>query len=175
MGQDRGGLYSYAWLENLAGLGFHNADRVVPEWQTVHVADAVRFAPNQDTLVVVGAEPNHCLVWRLLNPATHQIADVSTARVLVDATWAFILRPLDARRCRLIRRFRFGVWPRGLGAFYPALVEMPQFIIERRMLLGIRERAARACAVRVQAQHAGLRPSAAAREPSSVRGKTSSV
>jgi len=97
----------------------------------------------------------HCLVWRLLNPATHQIADVSTGRVLADATWAFILRPLDARRCRLIRRFRFGVWPRGLGAFYPALVEMPQFIIERRMLLGIRERAERAFAVRVQAQHAG--------------------
>jgi hypothetical protein len=75
--------------------------------------------------------------------------------VLVDATWAFILRPIVARRSRLIQRFRFGVRTRELGAFYPALVEMPHFIMERRMLPGIRERAERAHAARVRAQHAG--------------------
>jgi hypothetical protein len=33
LGQDRGGFYSYEWLENLAGCRMHNADRIHPEWQ----------------------------------------------------------------------------------------------------------------------------------------------
>ena len=31
IGQDRGGFYSYEWLENLAGCRMRNADRVHPE------------------------------------------------------------------------------------------------------------------------------------------------
>ena len=138
MGEDRGGLYSYDWLENLAGLEFHSADRIVPEWQDVQVGDIVRFAPKQDTMVVTQVEPNHCLVWRVLNPSTHQPA---------DATWAFVIRPIDATHTRLIQRFRFGAGPRLLGAiFYTALIEIPHFVMERKMLLGIRARAERAYA-----------------------------
>jgi hypothetical protein len=136
MGEDRGGLYSYDWLENLAGLEFHSADRIVPEWQTVQVGGIVRFAPRQDTLVVTQVEPNHCLVWRVLNPSTHQPA---------DATWAFVIRPIDATHTRLIQRFRFGAGPRWLGTiFYTALIEIPHFVMERKMLLGIRARAEQA-------------------------------
>ena len=38
MGQDRAGLYSYERLENLAGLDFHNADPIPPEWQDIALA-----------------------------------------------------------------------------------------------------------------------------------------
>jgi hypothetical protein len=31
LGQGRGGLYSYDWLENLVGCGVHSTDRVIPE------------------------------------------------------------------------------------------------------------------------------------------------
>ncbi len=141
MGQDRGGLYSYDWLENIAGLDFHNADRIVPEWQEVKVGDFVRFAPNQDTLIVIQVEPDQCLVWRLLQPGTDQPAGVSSGTVRVDATWAFVLRPVDAGHSRLIQRFRFGIQPRLLGVLYVALMEIPHFVMERRMLLGIRQRA----------------------------------
>jgi hypothetical protein len=138
MGEDRGGLYSYDWLENLAGLEFHSADRIVPEWQTVQVGGIVRFAPGQDTMVVTQAEPNRCLVWRVLNPSTHQPA---------DATWAFVIRRIDATRTRLIQRFRFGAGPPILATiFYAALIEIPHFVMERKMLLGIRARAERAYA-----------------------------
>jgi len=138
MGEDRGGLYSYDWLENLAGLEFHNADRIVPQWQTVQVGDIVRFAPKQDTLVVTQVEPNHCLVWRVLNPSTH---------APTDATWAFVIRPIDATHTRLIQRFRFGAGPWWLGAIlYTALMEVPHFVMERKMLLGIRARAERTSA-----------------------------
>jgi hypothetical protein len=37
MGQDRGGLYSYEWLENRVGCDIHNADRIIPEFQHLEV------------------------------------------------------------------------------------------------------------------------------------------
>ena len=54
-----------------------------------------------------------------------------------------MLRPVDATHTRLVQRFRFGCRPRALGLLYTAFVEIPHFVIERRMLLGIRERAER--------------------------------
>src|SRR5207248_11085548 len=113
-----------SWLENLAGLEFHSADRIVPEWQHVQVADIVRFAPKQDTLVVSRVEPNRYMVWRVLNPSTHKVADAGSGAVWVDATWAFVLHQVDAQHCRLIQRFRFGVRPRVLGVLYTALMEI---------------------------------------------------
>jgi hypothetical protein len=143
MGQDKAGLYSYEWLENLAGLEFHNADRIIPEWGLVNVGDFVRLAPSQDTLVVERVEPTRSLVWRVLNPRTHQPGDLAHGAAAFDATWAFVLRPIDATHARLIQRFRFGCRPLALVLLYTALIEIPHFVMERRMLLGIRERAER--------------------------------
>jgi hypothetical protein len=115
----------------------------VREWQAVSVGDTVRFAPHQDTLSVIRVEPNHCLVWRVFKPATREHA---------DATWAFVLFPVDARHTRLIQRFRFGIGPRPIsGALYTALIEIPHFIMERRMLVGIRARAEKAWLSRSEA------------------------
>src|ERR671933_1918792 len=41
LGQDRGGFYSYEWLENLAGCQMRNADAVHPEWQERDVGEVV--------------------------------------------------------------------------------------------------------------------------------------
>src|SRR5207248_2313440 len=41
VGQDRGGFYSYEWLENLAGCQMRNADRIHPEWQHREVGETV--------------------------------------------------------------------------------------------------------------------------------------
>jgi hypothetical protein len=136
MGQDKGGLYSYTWLENLAGLAFRNADRIHPEWQAVAPGDLVRLAPDQDALTVARVEPNRALVWQILDPRTQQPA---------PATWAFVLEPDRPGHTRLIQRFRMGGRPGWLlGAGYTLLVEIPHFVMERRMLVGIRERAERA-------------------------------
>ena len=51
LGQERGGFYSYDWLENLARCDIHNADRIVPEWQDVVVGDEVRLAPEVSLVV----------------------------------------------------------------------------------------------------------------------------
>jgi hypothetical protein len=45
LGQDRGGFYSYEWLENLAGCRMRNADRIHPEWQHRDVGETVLLHP----------------------------------------------------------------------------------------------------------------------------------
>jgi hypothetical protein len=118
IGQDRGGFYSYEWLENLAGCEMQNADRIHPEWQTRALGEIVRLHP-QTGLRVALFEPN---------------------RVLALEGWgAFVLEPLDANTTRLIARSRS---PRGPLSVVMALIgEIPHFVMERRMLLGIKWRA----------------------------------
>ena len=45
IGVDRGGMYSYDWLENLFGLQVHSVDRIMLEYQQVAVGDFWRFTP----------------------------------------------------------------------------------------------------------------------------------
>jgi hypothetical protein len=45
IGQDRGGMYSYDWLENAVGLHIHSADEIREEWQRLAVGDRVVVVP----------------------------------------------------------------------------------------------------------------------------------
>jgi hypothetical protein len=59
-------------------------------------------------------------------------------------SWAYVLEPLGAGKTQLIFWFKLDAAPRwawGLG--YPLLVEIPHFVMERKMMLGIKERAER--------------------------------
>jgi hypothetical protein len=56
LGQGRGGLYSYDWLENLADLEVHSVEEIIPELQNLKVGDLVRLAPES-----MGAEAG----WRV--------------------------------------------------------------------------------------------------------------
>ena len=58
------------------------------------------------------------------------------------ASWGFILRRLDERTTRLYARFRLDEDPRPLwGLLYALVVDIPHFVMERKMLLGIKQRA----------------------------------
>ena len=118
LGQDRGGFYSYEWLENLAGCAMHNADRIHPEWQQRAIGEVVRLHPSTGLKIAL-FEPN---------------------RALALAGWGtFVLEPIDEQHTRLIARTRV---QRGLPSLgYALVVEIPHFIMERKMLLGIKERA----------------------------------
>jgi hypothetical protein len=121
IGQKQGGFYSYAWLENLAACEIQNADRIHPEWQTRAVGDPVYLHPALPLKLLV-FDPPHTLVlegW---------------------GTWA--LEALDAQQTRLLARSSVG---RGVARWsYELLVEIPHFIMQRKMLLGIKARAERA-------------------------------
>lgn len=120
IGQDRGGFYSYEWLENLAGCEMQNAEAIHPEWQNREVGETVPLHPATGLEVTVFDPP----------------------RVIGLRNWGnWILEPEDGNRTRLIAR---GGTPAGLaGLAYALLMEIPHFIMQRRMLLGIKERAER--------------------------------
>jgi len=121
IGQDRGGFYSYVWLENLAGCNMSNADRIHPEWQQRTPGEPVYLFPGRG-LPVVHFEPDRTLS--------------------LEGWGSFILRSIDGQTTRLISRSRL---PHGLPAIiYAALLEIPHFIMQRKMMLGIKERAERA-------------------------------
>lgn len=105
IGQDRGGFYSYEWLEDLAGARIDNADRIHPEWQHRAVGEIVHLHPASG-LEVTFFEPNRAVVLK---------------------GWgAFVLEPIDAHRTRLLARSRV---PGGRGALaYLLLIELPHFI-----------------------------------------------
>ena len=118
LGQDRGGFYSYEWLENLAGCQMRNADRIHPEWQHRELGETVHLHPAGGLRVSV-FEPGRALG--------------------LEGWGTFALEPVGRGRTRLIAR---GGAPRGAGAVsYAVLMEIPHFLMERRMLLGIKERA----------------------------------
>jgi hypothetical protein len=141
MGQGRGGFYSYEWVENLGGLDIHSVDRLVPEYQELAEGDLVRLAPNTG-LVVAAVEPPRALVLR----AT---ADMATKRPpersdpgYFDWSWAFVVEPVGTMGSRLLIRLRADT-AAGLpfSLVGPLVWEPLHFLMERKMLRGIRERA----------------------------------
>ena len=119
IGQDRGGFYSYEWLENLAGCRMRNADRIHPEWQRREVGEEVMLHPLAPGMPVTIFDPPHALGL---------------------AGWGvFTLRPEGPGRTRLLARGRIA---RGLPTVtYRLTLAIPHFVMERRMLLGIKARA----------------------------------
>ena len=53
LGQNRGGLYSYQWLENLVGCQMRNTDRIIPELQ--HLQEGVASDPRCKRATGVGS------------------------------------------------------------------------------------------------------------------------
>lgn len=146
MGQGRGGMYSYDWLENLVGLDMHSADRVVPELQGLGVGDQVRMVPQ-------GTEPDLAFtVWRVEPPHVLVLGpDGSREEVLMSGMpypcWTFVLRPAAGGGTRLVVRFQSDFEPTPLGWMMNKYALGPvHFLMERKMLLGIKERAERAAA-----------------------------
>jgi hypothetical protein len=73
------------------------------------------------------------------------------SRAVLDWTWVFVLRPV-AEGCRLQVRVRIDPWPWWLQVTLP-LLEAAHWVMERKMLLGLKQRAE---------QHAPPHPSARA-------------
>jgi hypothetical protein len=131
LGQDRGGFYSYAWLENVFGLKIRNADRVHPEWQSIDAGDSVFATPPH----WLGLDRR--FGWR--------VGRVEPGRMLFLENWGtFILHP-EKGRTRLIVRTRgagadrptdLALAPIGLVLFEPA-----HFLMQRKMLLEIKRHA----------------------------------
>jgi hypothetical protein len=147
MGQNRGGMYSYDWVENLVGLNFHNADTIVPEWQALTIGDQLRAAPESAGpdagFTVVDIDPGRAIVTVVGDPS-RVLALASNPPMPDGATWVFVLEAVDDDRCRLIVRFRLRVGsPLPVAWLAYRIIEPIHFLMERKQLLGIKARAER--------------------------------
>ncbi|WP_435151877.1 hypothetical protein [Haladaptatus sp. DFWS20] len=134
LGQERGGFYSYDWLENLVGADIHNADRILPKHQTLEVGDTVRLAPED----YPAQSPDSAPVVAILDPGRAIVLRPpgDTPRW----TWTFVLRPVDENTTRFIVRMRSGDRTLGGALIDHLFWEPAHFVMERKMLLGIKER-----------------------------------
>jgi len=150
LGADRGGFYSYEWLENLFGLDIHNADEIVPEWQHRDVGDLVcADGKGSGGWYVMQVEPGQALVML--------VGDVREGRPLRrderlrwEFLWTFAVRPAHGGHSRLLVRERIG-----FGSTWSRLLMSPlgfvSFVMTRQTLRGIKARAERTTAARVSA------------------------
>jgi hypothetical protein len=148
MGQNRAGLYSYDWLENLVGLDFTNADSIVPEWQHLELGDQFRSAPESAGadagFTVVAIDPCRSIVTVVGDP--DRVVPLASNPPMPDGgTWVFVVEPLGDERSRLIVRMRarFAL-PGPVEWVAGRILEPIHFAMERKQLLGIKSRAERA-------------------------------
>jgi hypothetical protein len=114
IGQDRAGFYSYRWLENLAGCHMPDAREVHPEWQHRDIGEMVMFHPRTGARLA-RFERNRSYAF--------------------EGGWYLALATTADGRARLLARSRI---PRGITSIaYALLIELPHFIMERKMLLTI--------------------------------------
>jgi hypothetical protein len=127
MGPGRAGAYTYDWIENLFGLGMHSADEILPQYQDLRVGDAQRLGKRGPVLRVAMLEPRRSLVLR---------SDDG------NWVWAFSLVP-EGIGTRLISRNRIATpgAPLPVRLFNLLVMEPGSLIMERKMLLGIKQRA----------------------------------
>ena len=127
MGNGRGGLYSYDWLDRKFGyLDRASETRVLPQFQHVKVGD----------VIPVGRGPGF------------PVAAVDAGRSLVLSgsaggsvwEWQFGLYPIDTLRTRLVSRNSAQVPPTIKAWLLLRVLEPAAFLMTRRMLLGIAQR-----------------------------------
>jgi hypothetical protein len=132
----RAGAYTYDWIERRLGIDIANSDRIMPEFQ--HLEPGETLALNEKGQGII-------------------VRDVQTERFLVlqwtpaRSTWVFGLYPEDGGRTRLVSRNRLP----GSGPLFwlgmVAFMEPGSLVMERKMLLGIKERAERLASERAAA------------------------
>lgn len=140
IGQDRGGMYSDDWAENLVGLDIHSTNEVRPPWQHLSPGDRVvvvpeRYAgmPSGYAFRVAHVDPPRTLVLRQ-SPPEHPW----------NGVWSFHVLPCPDGTSRLLARSRTET-PDSLALrLATRLGEPVTLVMTRRMLRGIRLRAERA-------------------------------
>jgi hypothetical protein len=129
MGSGRGGAYTYDWIENLFGLGMHSADKILPQFQNVGAGDEIQLGPGRPMMRVEIFDPGKAFAVRF-----------------EDGTWVWIFSLVPENgQTRLISRNRIATQGASVlaRAFYQLVMEPGSLIMERKMLLGIKERAER--------------------------------
>ena len=147
IGQDKGGFYSYEFLENLVGCNIHNADRLVPEWQQLKVGCLLRLHPAAAVPVEL-LEPGKGFVMHgVINTATGEGAagGATPSQDFVNVSWLFYVEDVPGGS-RFISRWRVDYEPgfKNEVMYGRYGLEPIAAVMDFKMLKGVKQRAERA-------------------------------
>jgi uncharacterized protein YndB with AHSA1/START domain len=130
----RAGYYSYTLVEKIQGLDVENAHRIMPEFQSLEVGQAIDKGGTMAVLAV--------------DPGKHLVLGPETPPEWLESTWAFALYPEGRDKTRLVTRVRARYSLRGMLKALPwytwpfwLLIDPGVFVMERKMLLEIKKHA----------------------------------
>lgn len=135
IGQDRGGMYSYSWLENLVRADIHNVYEIRDDLQqprregdTIWLANPERYN-RQGYQILAMYVPDQAFVM---------VGGEDYSSILgggkAQGAWCFYLYPESVNSTWLIARSAGGGYPLGDRILRYLTFEVPHFIMERKML-----------------------------------------
>jgi hypothetical protein len=129
MGHGRGGLYSYDWIDRLMGVLERDSTwEVLPQYQHLQVGDEIPMGGGPGW-PVQAIEPNRSLVLDIPAPGTQVV-------------WSYGLYELDEAHTRLVLRITYCTSiNRLLGILLLQVIDPGSFLMTRKQLLGIKQRA----------------------------------
>ena len=128
MGKGRGGLYAYDWLDRVFGvLDAPSSDTLIPAYQQLRAGDTIPVGGSPGWPVAI-AKPNELLLLDVHQAGAH-------------VTWAFALVPISPTQTRLIMRVRARLPSSWRLPLQMAVLDPAEFLMVRRQLIGIRDRA----------------------------------
>ncbi|MFI5048147.1 MAG: hypothetical protein ACHQIG_13860 [Acidimicrobiia bacterium] len=131
IGEERAGFYSYSALERMAGARMHNANAIHPEWQQREVGDTVwlahRYGEVARQLVTLVKPGSHLVLMSRPDHERVQRGEPATG------SWGFFLVPEDGHTRLVVRGC-------GGAVGHPAF-DVPHFVMEQKMMRGLRDRA----------------------------------
>jgi hypothetical protein len=156
IGYERAGWYSYDVLEDVAGAGQfvdgESAERVVPDLQQLAVGDTIRLDDKRSFRVHTLDAPRVLILTDARDGETNEPwipGEDPQPEDFIHASWAFVLEdPEDLELpefeggTRLLIRWRLDYTPkRSHDIMWKAFVEPINFVMERKMMLGLKKRA----------------------------------
>ncbi|MBX9298716.1 hypothetical protein [Chromobacterium piscinae] len=128
LGADRGGFYSYSFIEEALGYETRYQNAITPEFKEIKVGDLVRGSINE----------KHSIV-----PYSFKVLYVKPEESIVLDKWGtFLLKSISDEQTRLIVRSQEVANKKNIWMSISSYLEIPfHFIMERRLLMGIKARA----------------------------------
>jgi len=149
IGYHRAGWYSYDFLHRLLRVAGSlddpraSANRVIPELQDLKVGDSIKIAP-QMAFEVMAIEPQRVIVlYGGVNTSTGEKLEPTKPMPdrYLSTSWVWLLEEVDSTSTRLLVSYRQDYNPSWLNRLlYRISGEFGAFLMERRTLLGIKQR-----------------------------------
>jgi hypothetical protein len=133
LGQDRGGFYSYTWIENIMLADIHNAAITNPEWLTRQEGELLPLAPRGYPLGLVKRKEGG------IGPRIRRF--VPDQAMVLEGWGSFVLRPAGGEKTRFIVRDPTPSMSFPLRLLWTVFFEPGHFAMERQMMKGIKVRA----------------------------------